>query len=149
LKKYGVSQGEFDVMYKHHQARCAICLTPEVELPTRLYIDHDHVTGVPRGLLCAACNTLLGTAQDSVTLLQRCIDYLSKPYWNDVLAKHDPLLLREALERQHALHQELLEAPRAVLQRALNVSPESVESRESLRQRLMIERAKSLGLIPF
>jgi hypothetical protein len=39
-------------------AQCAICDTPTH--PLKLNIDHDHVTGKVRGLLCTACNSGLG-----------------------------------------------------------------------------------------
>lgn len=39
--------------------RCNICGQPQVG--RRLNRDHDHVTGVARGLLCANCNRKLGT----------------------------------------------------------------------------------------
>jgi hypothetical protein len=42
------------------------------------FIDHDHETGEVRGLLCRACNTLLGCVQDDAKLLGRAINYLIK-----------------------------------------------------------------------
>lgn len=45
----------------------------------RLSVDHDHDTDEIRGLLCQNCNDLLGRARNSVVILQRAIDYLSRP----------------------------------------------------------------------
>jgi len=42
----------------------------------RLCIDHDHNTGIVRGLLCDKCNHLLGNATDSIKILLGAIKYL-------------------------------------------------------------------------
>lgn len=41
-------------------------------------VDHDHVTGTIRGLLCSKCNTLLGMAKDNIAILENAIKYLKK-----------------------------------------------------------------------
>lgn len=40
------------------------------------HIDHDHDTGVVRGLLCNLCNLLLGHARDQQDVLRAAIEYL-------------------------------------------------------------------------
>lgn len=54
---------------------CAICF---VHFKTReeISVDHDHVTGLVRGLLCHHCNTGIGLLGDNVDNLQTAIDYL-------------------------------------------------------------------------
>ncbi|MBE3042995.1 endonuclease VII domain-containing protein [Candidatus Bathyarchaeota archaeon] len=44
----------------------------------RLAVDHDHRTGVIRGLLCNRCNQALGLMRDSYELLTNAIKYLQK-----------------------------------------------------------------------
>jgi len=44
----------------------------------RLAVDHCHVSGKIRGLLCFHCNSSLGKMKDSVEILQNAIDYLKK-----------------------------------------------------------------------
>jgi hypothetical protein len=67
--------------------RCAICDQPEGAIdphskkPRKLAVDHNHVTGAVRALLCTNCNTGLGRFDDSRELLRRAIAYLEK---------HDP-----------------------------------------------------------
>ena len=59
---------------------CAICgsATPGAN-NERFAIDHDHVTGVVRGLLCAHCNMGIGQLGDSVERLRAAIAYLENP----------------------------------------------------------------------
>ena len=57
---------------------CKICGQPEKGLKHRLAIDHCHITGHIRGLLCHRCNLLLGLAKDNVFILQIAIKYLGE-----------------------------------------------------------------------
>jgi hypothetical protein len=43
---------------------------------TRPCIDHSHVTGLCRGVLCDLCNSLLGYAKDSPDTIRSAIEYL-------------------------------------------------------------------------
>ncbi len=59
---------------------CAICRrTSEQGKLWAWHVDHDHVTGELRGVLCIRCNTGLGGLQDSERILQRAIRYLQNP----------------------------------------------------------------------
>lgn len=40
--------------------------------------DHCHKTGMYRGLLCLSCNTAIGLMKDSIEILSRAVDYLTK-----------------------------------------------------------------------
>ena len=70
-RKYGLTIEEFEKMQKAQNGRCKIC-TDEVDL----VIDHDHVTGVVRGLLCHPCNHGLGHFRDSPAALRAAVKYL-------------------------------------------------------------------------
>jgi len=59
---------------------CGIC--GKEERAKRLCIDHCHASGNIRGLLCHKCNTLLGCADDSPTLLVKAIAYLKRAETN-------------------------------------------------------------------
>lgn len=62
---------------------CDICLQPEHRtrggVVKLLAIDHDHRTGVNRGLLCQRCNMAIGLFADNVHLLAAAIRYLEDP----------------------------------------------------------------------
>jgi hypothetical protein len=83
LRKYHLPLDDFYVLSAYQGHRCAICgASPkDPDYPSRwraLYIDHDHVTGFARGLLCGRCNSLLGMACDDPEILQSAVGYLSE-----------------------------------------------------------------------
>ncbi|SRR5258708_5303474 len=57
---------------------CAICKGNEDVFLRGLFVDHDHMNGKIRGLLCVNCNALLAHAKDSVGILEAAIEYLLK-----------------------------------------------------------------------
>jgi len=80
--KYGVTQEQYEALVSQQNNCCAICKQPEREMdgqhgwPLDLSVDHDHVTGKVRGLLCRQCNIALGRFQESVAVLESAIIYL-------------------------------------------------------------------------
>lgn len=83
-KKYGITIGDFDAMRVSQAESCAICIRPLARLddstgkPVRICVDHDHVTGAVRGLLCDPCNKGLGQFDDSPDRLRAAIAYLER-----------------------------------------------------------------------
>lgn len=69
----GASPEDVARIFDTQGGRCAIC---KADLRRGFALDHDHVTGVARGVLCTRCNTLLGAARDNIALLWRAIIYL-------------------------------------------------------------------------
>jgi hypothetical protein len=68
IRKYQLSLEQHEELLAHQRHRCAICGIPSTpEKP--LAIDHDHSTGLIRGLLCSRCNSMLGFAQDDPGIL--------------------------------------------------------------------------------
>src|ERR1700694_378526 len=77
--KYGISIEDYERLLGEQAGVCAICgLPPQIGSRGREYltVDHDHVTGKIRGLLCIAHNTMLGHAQDNPILLELGAKYL-------------------------------------------------------------------------
>lgn len=60
--RYGVTQEWFEHRMLQQDGVCAICGKPPTK--KRLHVDHNHVTGEPRGLLCVTCNMRVGVIED-------------------------------------------------------------------------------------
>ena len=82
---YGITPEDYDAMYKQQQGRCAICGVQKepweagsgIEGRDRfLVVDHCHVDGWVRGLLCGNCNHGLGKFCDDPALMRAAADYL-------------------------------------------------------------------------
>lgn len=82
LSRYGITPAEYDVMFESQGGVCAICKNPPTEgRKGRLSVDHDHVTGRVRSLLCMRCNVGLGSLKDDPNFCHRAGYYLE--YWNE------------------------------------------------------------------
>lgn len=83
-RNFQLSMDEYNNKLKNQNFTCEICKQPETAIDGRtgnlknLAIDHCHDSGKIRDLLCWRCNTLLGRSDDSIVLLQTCINYLIK-----------------------------------------------------------------------
>lgn len=77
LAEYGMTPDDYNKMFEAQEGRCAICGVSQVELKRRLAIDHDHISGKIRGLLCERCNLMLGKANDDINILTSAIQYLA------------------------------------------------------------------------
>lgn len=80
LRRYGLTIEEYERMLSDQGGLCATCLKPPNGRWKRLHIDHDHATGVVRGLLCESCNHALGKVGDNIETLERMVAYLRKHY---------------------------------------------------------------------
>jgi hypothetical protein len=76
-KKYGITPAVYNILFNKQEGSCAICGVHQSELPYTLCIDHDHCTGIVRGLLCYKCNTGIGKFEDNADLLEKAINYLN------------------------------------------------------------------------
>jgi len=78
---YGVSYEAYEQMLFDQDGVCAICQNAETYTVggsvRMLSVDHDHVTGAVRGLLCQKCNAAIGFFEDRPELLRRAADYVS------------------------------------------------------------------------
>lgn len=70
--RYGMSIAGYSKMCEEQNYSCAICK----EDCANLLVDHSHVTGIVRGLLCHSCNVALGLFKDDSERLLRAINYL-------------------------------------------------------------------------
>lgn len=77
-RKYGLTPAEMDELLSSRSS-CAICPYVFTDDDSRfLHIDHDHVTGKVRGVLCQWCNLLLGHAREDPVILRAAASYLER-----------------------------------------------------------------------
>lgn len=65
---------QYDEILAAQKGMCAVCQTSEGPF----FLDHNHVTGKVRGVLCRRCNTGLGHLRDSITFCLRAASYLTR-----------------------------------------------------------------------
>lgn len=81
-KKYGITQADYLSMLESQKGVCKICGEPETSKDgisgkvKAMPIDHCHITGKVRGLLCSRCNRAIGMFADRIDFLQAAISYL-------------------------------------------------------------------------
>lgn len=78
---YGLPPGAYAALLASQGGVCAGCgpRTGRNGRAKRLAVDHDHVTGEVRGLLCSTCNRTVGAFRDDSETFQRLADYLRNP----------------------------------------------------------------------
>ena len=80
LRKWGISRPKLEQMLREQGGGCAICQKP-LDLSKGkkggAALDHDHVTGKARGILCMRCNTFLAAVENK-PWLSGALDYLEK-----------------------------------------------------------------------
>ena len=91
-KYYGITLKDYELLLQSQEGRCFCCnSSPETKLNNRgrsrsrlgarrLSVDHDHVTGEIRGLLCFKCNHLLIGRHRDPNTFQQAADYLRGPF---------------------------------------------------------------------
>lgn len=69
-ERYGMTKEEFDKAVEK-QGGCALC-----DREGALVVDHCHVTGKVRGIVCRSCNAAMGMAGDDPELLEKMVKWL-------------------------------------------------------------------------
>lgn len=94
MRKYGVDKTYFYVLWEACRGKCYIC-NRTMNQPSEgrgqdldiVAIDHCHVTGKVRGLLCNGCNKGIGLFKDNPELLYNAARYLcpgNLPQFNEL-----------------------------------------------------------------
>ena len=90
--RYGITVDDYERMLAEQGGLCALCKERPAE-----HVDHDHLTGRVRGLLCFCCNQGLGNFRDRADVLRLGVAYLQATTWQKerlepgVYALHPPL----------------------------------------------------------
>lgn len=76
--KYGLTGDQYMEILANQDGHCAICPRVDSGWATSpfLHVDHDHVTGEVRGLLCHPCNIAVGLVENGVPI-DSLLTYLS------------------------------------------------------------------------
>lgn len=81
---FGITEVQYNELYTKQNGVCGICQKPQTPIlkgknkgqVDYLAVDHCHVTGKVRGLLCKHCNTGIGVLGDDAASLERAYKYL-------------------------------------------------------------------------
>lgn len=75
--KYGMGEVDLQLVLSFQNNECRICCDPIAPgTKSGLHIDHCHITGRLRGLLCSNCNMGLGNMKEDPAVLVRAVLYL-------------------------------------------------------------------------
>jgi hypothetical protein len=77
FRTYGLSVIDFQKMVAQQNGVCAICREPE-RGGRSLSVDHNHITGHIRALLCSGCNKAIGFLRESPLLARAAATYLEQ-----------------------------------------------------------------------
>jgi hypothetical protein len=79
MRDYGMTKTQYREMLTAQGGACAICHQPEAQRrKSVLSVDHDHGSGLVRGLLCHACNVAIGYFSDDPERLRAAADYIER-----------------------------------------------------------------------
>lgn len=83
---YGITAEQFNSTLDRQGWSCALCGSEFVNGTNLIpQVDHDHVTGEVRGIICKRCNQGLGCLGDSIEGLERAVAYLKNPPFQTML----------------------------------------------------------------
>ena len=72
---YGITLADYDEMMNEQGNKCVCGATRGRSNKEALHVDHDHNTGLIRGLLCHRCNRAIGLVDDPASL-RALADYI-------------------------------------------------------------------------
>lgn len=78
LSSYGMTIEDYDKMLEKQGGVCAVCKNPPKNGKS-LHVDHDHTTGLVRGLLCFRCNFGLSYYKEDKQIIENLYKYITKP----------------------------------------------------------------------
>lgn len=95
---YSLTSEQYDDLTTSPHSRCYLCEKKD----QRLVIDHCHVTGLNRGVLCSNCNAALGKMGDNAAGVRKALLYLldfEALFGNEEIPSSDGDLKSKATER--------------------------------------------------
>lgn len=76
-RTYNITEEDYERLQAAQGGVCAVCHKPPRS--RRLHVDHDHSSGLVRGLLCFQCNALLIRRGTSPERFRTAAKYLESP----------------------------------------------------------------------
>jgi hypothetical protein len=75
-KTFGVDKEFIIKLLKEQSGKCKLC-GKEITLDSKkTHVDHNHITGKIRGVLCDRCNLMVGLIENKRHLLDKITEYL-------------------------------------------------------------------------
>jgi hypothetical protein len=77
MNLYGLSSEAYYTLLGEQGGACAVCGSDDwlTRVP---HVDHNHITGRARGIVCRKCNLALGMIDDDVNIAKSLVKYLEK-----------------------------------------------------------------------
>lgn len=80
-RQYGITTEDCDKIFQSQNGLCACCGQPETAVHWKgkkrtLAIDHDHVTGKVRQLICHRCNIVIGLVKENPDICELVRNYI-------------------------------------------------------------------------
>lgn len=74
-KKYGISLCDYNKKLTAQMESCALCRRHRTHFKASLHVDHNHKTGVVRGLVCYSCNRFK-IGRNNISTAKALYDYM-------------------------------------------------------------------------
>lgn len=107
--KYGLTVEQYENILAAQGYKCAICQRDTSQIyksKSRLSVDHDHITGAVRGILCTGCNgRLLPSIGESAETAARLFFYLTKKHEYGFVPEKTSLKDDEKLSKRRRVKQ--------------------------------------------
>jgi len=85
-RNYDFTVQEYNLLLRKQKGKCNICGSTDPGKNRKYFpVDHCHLTGKVRGLLCNKCNCALGLLNDDLKMLEKATNYLKKHYDPDLV----------------------------------------------------------------
>lgn len=134
LRRYGLTESDYEELLRQQGGKCAICQGTENELQ----IDHSHIQGVVRGLLCNPCNTVL--QEDNTDFFEGDAEDRAEQYIDSPLVRERRYEVSQGKKREDALYRNartgraIGPTPSRVVQRMREASPKLDRTLKALEQ---------------
>lgn len=75
---FNMTPEQFNQILLQQNNRCAICEESLLNSRRGRIVDHSHVTGKVRGIVCHKCNVGIGMLRDNILIVRSALAYLEK-----------------------------------------------------------------------